>query len=138
MIINYIKCYVSQQKGNYKYIDKVFVKQNINKWKVITSSSYGASKYFGNIFIGKPNEIHSGSYISFEVNNEIEANSLLSYLKCKLPNLMLSLRKISQSISEKTVKWIPLPSLDRLWDDIQLYKLFKLTKEEIELIDETI
>ncbi len=135
---NYIKCYVSQRKGNYKYIDKGFINKNMNKWKVITSRSYGASKYFGNIFIGKPNEVYSQSYISFEVNNEREAKSLLSYLKCKLPNFMLSLRKNTQEISEKTLIWIPLPPLDRQWNNIQVYNFIKLSKEEIKLIEENI
>ena len=36
-----------------------------------------------------------------------EAKSLISYMKYKLPNFMLSLRKISQDISENTYKWIP-------------------------------
>jgi site-specific DNA-methyltransferase (adenine-specific) len=95
------------------------------------------NKCFGNIFIGKDNEIHTGSYISFKVNSEDEAKSLLSYLNCRLPNFMLSLRKISQDISEATCKWIPLPPLDRTWTDDAVYKYFKLTKDEIDLIKTT-
>jgi len=50
---------------------------------------------------------------------------------------MLSLRKNSQDISDSTCKWIPLPPLDTKWDDKKVYKYFKLTKNEIELIDGT-
>jgi site-specific DNA-methyltransferase (adenine-specific) len=132
---NYIKCYVSQQKGNIKYIDKTNIKVNINNWKVITSESYGASKYFGNIFIGKPNEVYTQSYISFEVKNETEANSLKSYLKTKLANFMLSLRKNTQHISEDTIKWIPLPPLDREWNNDNTYKYFELKEKEIKIIN---
>ena len=89
------------------------------------------------MFIGNTNEIHTGSYISFKVNNENEANSLLSYLKCRLPNFMLSLRKISQHTSSSTCKWIPLIPLDRIWTDGQIYDYFKLTDEEINLIETT-
>ena len=136
---NYIKCYVSQQKGNIKYIDKKYIDKNINKWKVITARANGNSyATFGNMFIGKPREIHTGSFISFEVNNENEAKSLLSYLQCKFPNFMLSLRKISQDISEQTLKWIPLPPLDRHWTNESIYKYFKLTKDEIKLIEDNI
>ncbi len=136
---NFIKCYVSQQKGNYKFINKRFINSSIiNKWKVITSESYGASKYFGNMFIGKPFEVYTQSYISFEVNNEKEANSLLSYLKCKLPIFMLSIRKISQHISEKTIIWIPLPPLDRIWNNEKIYKFFKLTEKEIKIVEENV
>ena len=136
---NYIKCYVSQQKGNIKYIDKKHIYKNINKWKVITAESNGNSyATFGNMFIGKPREIHTGSFISFEVNNENEAKSLLSYLQCKFPNFMLSLRKITQHINEHILKWIPLPPLDRHWTNETIFKYFKLTKDEIKLIEDNI
>ena len=133
-------CYVSQQKGFIKYIekDKLVKDRDFNKWKVITTrSAFGANSGFGNMFIGKPNELCNQSYILFEINNEKEANSLLCYLKCKLPNFMLSLRKLSQDISESTCKWIPLPILDKDWTDEEVYKFFKLTLDEIKLIKDT-
>jgi hypothetical protein len=71
-----------------------------------------------------------------KVSNENEAKSLLSYMKCKLSNLLLSLRKSSQDISEATCKWIPLPPLNNEWNDEEVYKYFKLS-DEIKLIKET-
>lgn len=133
-------CYVSQAKGFTKYIeiDKITKNRDFNKWKVITTrSSFGAYSGFGNMFIGKPNEICNQSYVLFEVSNENEAKSLLSYLKCRLPNLMLSLRKSSQDISESTCKWIPLPPLNKEWDDDEINKYFKLTNDEIKQINNT-
>jgi hypothetical protein len=132
-----IKCYVSQQKGFEKHIEKSEIKKDITKWKVITARANGGNKCFGNIFIGKPNEIHTGSYISFNVNSEDEAKSLLSYMKCRLPNFMLSLRKNSQDISEPTCKWIPLPPLNKEWTDDEVYKHFKLSEDDIKLINDT-
>ncbi|ARF10351.1 putative site-specific DNA-methyltransferase [Hokovirus HKV1] len=134
---NTIKCYVSQQKGFIKYIDKKEIKKLYNDYKVITARANGKNKCFGNTFIGNPNKVHSKSYISFNLKSEIEAKSLLSYLKCKLPNFMLSLRKITQDISESTCKWIPLVPLDREWTDDDIHKYFKLTEDEIKLIKET-
>ena len=133
-------CYVSQQKGFIKYIEKnkITKERDFNKWKVITAeASYKGSSGFGNMFIGKPNEICNQSYIIFEVNSENEANNLLSYMKCKLPNFMLSLRKISQHICKETCKWIPLPPLNKEWNDEEVYKYFKLSEEEIKLVKET-
>jgi len=133
-------CYVSQQKGFIKYIEKDDIKKNrdFNKWKVITTeAAFKEKSGFGNTFIGKTDEICNQSYIIFEVKTENEAKSLLSYLKCKLPNFMLSLRKISQHISEATCKWIPLPPLNKVWNDEEVYKYFKLTEYEIKLIKET-
>ncbi len=50
---------------------------------------------------------------------------------------MLSLRKISQDISENTCKWIPLIPLDRIWNDKLVYDYFKLSFNEIKLIKDT-
>jgi hypothetical protein len=134
---DYIKCYVSQQKGFTKYINKKEIKKDTKSYKVITARANGGNGCFGNTFIGYPNEVHTKSYISFNLNSENEAKSLLSYMKSKLPNFMLSLRKISQDISESTCKWIPLPPLNKEWNDEEIYKYFKLSEDEIKLIKET-
>jgi hypothetical protein len=51
--------------------------------------------------------------------------------------MLLSLRKISQNISSDTCKWIPLPELNKEWNDDEVYKYFKLSEEEIKLVKET-
>ena len=132
-----IKCYVSKQKGFEKYIEKSEIKKDITKWKVITARANGGKGCFGNIFIGSPNEVHTKSYISFNLNSENEAKSLVSYMKCRLPNFMLSLRKSSQDISASTCKWIPLPSLNKEWTDDEVYKYFKLSDGDIKVINDT-
>lgn len=58
-------------------------------------------------------------------------------MKCRLPNFLLSLRKSSQDISFSTCKWIPLVPLDREWNNDKIYKYFKLTNEDIDLIQNT-
>jgi hypothetical protein len=133
-------CYVSlkQSKDRKKYIKKKFPEKKldfINKWKVITARANGKKPNFGYKMIGKPNEVHTGSYISFEVNNEKEAESLLSYMNTKFCNFMLSAKKISQDISEKTCQFIPLIPLDRKWNDEDVYKYFNFTDNEIKIID---
>jgi len=133
-----IKCYVSSQKGFEKYIDKKEIKTDISKYKVITpDGAFTANSGFGNTFIGNPNEVHCKTYISFEIDTEIEAKSLLSYMKCRLPNFMLSIRKNSQHTSASTCKWIPLPPLNKEWTDDEVYKYFNLSEKDIKLIQET-
>ena len=133
-----IKCYVSQQKGFIKYIDKKQIKHNYDFYKLITPTGcHGAYSGFGNFYILDNNEIHTTSYVQFKIANIEEANSLLSYLKCKLPNFMLSLRKNSQLISNNTCKWITLPPLNKEWNNEEVYKYFKLSEDEIKLIKET-
>jgi hypothetical protein len=109
---------------------------NQNNYKIITTrASFGANSCFGNTFIGLPNEVHTKSYISFNLNSENEAKSLLSYMKCKLPNFMLSLRKITQDISATTCKWIPVVPLTIEWTDNEVYEYFNLSREDIKLIN---
>jgi hypothetical protein len=133
-----IKCYVSLQKGFEKYIDKNEIKTNISKYKVITpDGAFTANSGFGNTFIGNPNEVHCKTYVSFEIDTENEAKSLLSYMKCRLPNFMLSLRKNSQHTCSSTCKWIPLPPLNKEWTDAEVYKYFKCSEEDINLINDT-
>jgi site-specific DNA-methyltransferase (adenine-specific) len=129
-----IKCYVSKQKGFIKYIDAKCITRDYDFYKVITARANGAYKCFGNTFIGLKPEVHTGSYISFKVNTKLEAESLISYMKCKLPNVMLSLRKISQDISESTCLWIPSITLNKIWTDDLVYAYFNLTTEDITLI----
>ena len=50
---------------------------------------------------------------------------------------MLSIRKNSQHTSASTCKWIPLPPLNKEWTDEEVYQHFKLSEEDIKLINDT-
>lgn len=93
---------------------------------LLSRAAFGAFSGFGAKFVGKPNEVHTDSYISFRVNNEEEAKSLLSYLETKFANHKLSIRKISQDISENTCKWIPFVPLDRTRTDDKVCEYLKI------------
>ena len=124
-----VKCYVStlKSKDRCKYIDCYDFDEKNSFWKVITArAAFGAFSGFGAKFIGSPSEIYTDSYISFRVESEDEAKSLLSYLDTKFANHMLSIRKISQDISENTCKWIPLVPLDRIWTDDAVCEYLKI------------
>lgn len=137
--INHVKCYISQIKGKINYIDKCTVDENkLKNYKIITvTASTGNNDCFGNMFIGEPNEVHSESYISFNVNSKNEAESLLSYLKSRFVNFLLKLRKVTHNISCNTCKWIPLIPLNRIWDEQSIYEYFNLSEIEIDLIKNT-
>ena len=133
-----IKCYVSslKSKNRYKYIDTYDFTETNSFWKVITpEASFKAFSGFGEKFIGNPNEVHTGSYISFRTSSEEKAKSLLSYLDTKFANHMLSVRKISQHINSDVCKWIPLVPLDKECTDTMVYKFFNITENDIELIE---
>lgn len=126
-----VKCYVStlKSKGRCKYIDDYDFNENNTFWKVITpEAAFKAFSGFGAKFIGKPDEVHTGSYISFRANSEDESKSLLSYLETKFADHMLSIRKISQHINGDVCKWIPLVPLDRVWTDESVCEYLKIDR----------
>jgi site-specific DNA-methyltransferase (adenine-specific) len=134
-----LTCYVSKQKGFIKYIDKKEITKDYNFYKLVTArAAFQHKSGFGNMFICNTKEVHTGTYVSFKLNTKLEADSLLSYMKCKLPNLMLSLRKSAQDISESTCTWIPLVPLNKLWTDDLVHSYFKLTNKEILLVKNSV
>ena len=112
------------------YIDDFVFDEKNTFWKVVTARANGKKQSFGTIFIGKPNEIYTDSYISFKVNSEDEAKSLLSYLNTNIVNKLLSICKISQDISENTCKFIPLVPFDREWTDEKVLEYLKISLKE--------
>ncbi len=135
---NSIVCYASQNKGFKSYINKNLIKKKYNYWKVITTAAaYKGTSGFFKIFIGNENEIHSRSYISFTVNNELEAKSLESYLKCKFTHVLLSSRKITHNLTNKNIfKWIPLVPLNKIWSNTEIYKYFNMSDDLIKCIED--
>jgi site-specific DNA-methyltransferase (adenine-specific) len=126
-MVNSVKCYVSAKKGEQKFVNKRYIKNAYDFWKVFTPQGSGkGGDGFGNIIIGTPREIASQTYFGFKVGSEKEAKSLKSYLETDFANYMLSLRKIDQHISEATLKWVPLPPLDREWTDVKVAKYYGL------------
>jgi site-specific DNA-methyltransferase (adenine-specific) len=124
---NGVKCYVSAKKGEEKFVLKKYVKNTYDFWKVFTPQGSGkGGDGFGNIIIGSPREIASQTYFGFKVDSLVQAKSLKSYLETDFANYMLSLRKIDQHISEATLKWVPLPPLDREWTDAKVAKYYGL------------
>ena len=127
------KCFVSLQKNKQRvmYLDNYTIEKEKTFWKVITARANGGRPCFGYIGISNDNEVFTDSYIAFKVKNENEGKSLISYLKCKLPNYMLSIRKISQDINENVCKWIPLVPLDREWNDKLVFEYFNINADEL-------
>ena len=123
-----VKCYVSQAKSpnRVEYLTDFNIPADKQCWKVITARANGKKPCFGSMFVGRPDEVHTGSYISFRTASEEEAKSLVSYLQTPIVNYLLSLRKISQDISQNTCEWIPLVPLDRMWSNEEVCRLLKI------------
>ena len=118
-----------KSKDIIKYVtDYEFCDKNTYRKVVTPKAAFEAFSGFGELFIGSPNEIHTGSYLSFRTNSQEEAESLLSYMKTTFANHMLSIRKLSHNISGDRCKWIPLVPLDRIWTDDLVCEYLKIEK----------
>lgn len=113
-----------------------FKSRDLAHWIVITSSSYHDNLHgFGYVRICKPNEVYTISFIGFQVENEEEANSLKSFMETKFCTVALLIKKMSRNIRQDTCECIPLPPLDRLWTDQELYEFFHLDSKTIAFVE---
>lgn len=142
------------RKGNrreYKFIRSDYVNKvsNLDKYKVFISSANG-NGHFGETltlpFVAKP--FVGATETFFSVGNfdtEIEAESLIKYIKCKFTRALFGIVKVTHHITVETWKYVPFqnftPNSDIDWSqsiadiDKQLYKKYKLTKSEIAFIE---
>jgi hypothetical protein len=65
-------------------------------------------------------------------------HSLKSYLECKLPNYLLSLRKITHHINNNNLNYTPLIPLDKIWNDELVFDYFCLDDNDIKIMKENI
>jgi len=112
----------------------------INKWKVMIPQAFGErgarpAKVLGGSFIVPSPSVCTQTYLFFYVGSKKEADSINSYVRTRFFRFLVSLRKITQHATRSTYTWVPQQSWDRTWTDEALYKKYKLTKDDIGLIE---
>jgi site-specific DNA-methyltransferase (adenine-specific) len=63
---------------------------------------------------------------------------LQSYLNTRFFRFLVSLRKITQHATRSTYTWVPRQKWDRIWTDKDLYKKYRLNKDDIAFIEASI
>ena len=122
---------------------------NIDKYKILVPESNGSGR-FGEILsspvVVKPFETSTPTFISIGAfETEIEANNLLKYVKTKFTRTLLGILKKTQHNSAPTWAYVPIQNFtensDIDWSksvheiDLQLYKKYGLSDEEIAFIE---
>ena len=142
---------LEDKKRTVKYIKKEYVREhdNLEKYKVFIPKSSG-SGIFGETMapnaIGYVDMGHTQTFISVGVfDTELEAENLSTYLKTKFLRTMLGILKVTQDNKKSTWMFVPLqdftPNSDIDWTksiheiDLQLYKKYGLSDEEINFIE---
>lgn len=122
-------------------------KDLIDKWKVyIGRAAPGTGnrdtyphRILSTPFIGEPGSISSETYLCIgPLESKSEAESVLSYLTCRLTRLLILLHKPSQDTTRKVYTFVPTQKWTKQWTDAELYKKYGLADEEIEFIEKIV
>ena len=71
-------------------------------------------------------------------DTKTEAESVLSYLYCRLTRFLILLHKPSQHTTRKVYAFVPMQDFNQTWTDKKLYEKYKLTAKEIEFIEKIV
>jgi SAM-dependent methyltransferase len=137
----YVYCHVSELKGKDMYFpisefnDKI--KNDYDKYKVFTTSSYGVPNLLGRVLTGR-NELNSESLVNWVFNTENEMINWFNYVNSKLFRVCVSMIKNKKDVSKITFSLIPRIDFSKLEkvDDENIYKYLNLTEEDIQTIEE--
>jgi hypothetical protein len=128
-----------------KYVakDKITKRQDyINHWKVSAPKAVGGSKGkrrstvpLNQIFMVDKGTITTETYNIIDTfRTKTEAENFVAYLRTDFVRYMVGLRKITQDLPPDRWNWVPYMDMTKVWTDAELYKFFKITKEEQEHI----
>jgi site-specific DNA-methyltransferase (adenine-specific) len=116
----------------------------IDKWKVYTGRAAPGTgnkdtyphRIISTPFIGEPESISSETYICIgPLDSKKQAESVLSYLSCRLTRLLILMHKPSQDTTRKVYTFVPKQKWTKRWTDKDLYAKYGLTEAEIAFIE---
>jgi len=87
-------------------------------------------------FLGKPGTISTETYLLIgPVSSQDEAESVLSYLSCRLIRFLILLHKPSHNTTRKVYAFVPTQDWNQRWTDEDLYSKYGITDDEIAFIE---
>ena len=129
------------QNGGTGYIARSSITtgtQLIDKWKVYTGCAAPGTgnkdtyphRIISTPFIGEPGTISSETYLCIgPFDSKSQAESVLSYLSCRLTRFLILLHKPSQHTTRKVYTFVPTQKWTKPWTDEDLYAKYGLTDE---------
>lgn len=118
-----------------------------DKWKVFVGAAAPGTgnkdtyphRILSTPFIGEPGSISSWTYNFIgPLDSKTEAESLLSYLSCRLTRLLILLHKPSQHTNRKVYTFVPKQDWTRIWTDEDLYDKYDISSDEISFIEKLV
>jgi site-specific DNA-methyltransferase (adenine-specific) len=90
-------------------------------------------------FLGEPGSISSWTYMYIgPFDSKTEAESVLSYISCRLTRLLILLHKPSQDTTRKVYTFVPTQDWSKKWTDEDLYAKYGITAKEIAFIEKVV
>lgn len=135
------------RNGGIGYISRNLIQSGthlIDSWKVyVGRAAPGTDTYPHKVistpFCGEPRTISSETYLCIgPLKSKEEADSVLSYLSCRLTRLLIQLHKPSQDTTRKVYTFVPVQKWTELWTDMALYRKYNLSAAEIAFIEKVV
>lgn len=138
------------QNGGIGYVSRSSVSTGIefiDKWKVFIGRAAPGTgnrdtyphRIISTPFLGKPGEISSETYLCIgPLGTKKQAESVLSYLRCRLTRLLILLHKPSQDTTRKVYTFVPTQDWSKTWTDEELYAKYRISKDEVAFIEKIV
>lgn len=138
------------RNGGFGYIARSeIVKERaaFDKWKVYVGAAAPGTgnkdtyphRILSTPFLGEPGSISSWTYNYVgPFDSRSEAESVMSYLSCRLTRLLILLHKPSQHTNRKVYSFVPTQDWTRRWTDNDLYAKYGISASEIAFIEKIV
>ncbi len=138
------------QNGGTAYVSRNSISTGthlINKWKVFTGRAAPGTgnrdtyphRIISTPFLGEPGTISSETYLCIgPFDSKNQAESVLSYLTCRLTRFLILLHKPSQDTTRKVYSFVPTQKWTRRWTDEDLYAKYGISAREIAFIEKVV
>lgn len=138
---------VVYQSGGKGYMSRDSVESGtslIDKWKVYVGFAAPGTgnkdtyphKIISTPFLGEPASVSSETYLCIgPFDSKDEAESVLSYLSCRLTRFLILLHKPSHNTTRKVYTFVPTQKWTKQWTDEDLYEKYGITDDEVAFIE---
>ena len=95
----------------------------------------------GRPFYGEPNSVCSSTYLCIGYNPKVhdftkeQCFNILSYMKTRFFRYLVSIKKRTQHTARDVFQFVPVQDWGKSWTDEELYRRYKLPKEDIDYIE---
>jgi Eco57I restriction-modification methylase len=138
------------QNGGTGYIARSSISTGANlidKWKLFAGYAAPGTgnkdtyphRIISTPFVAEPGTISSETYLCIgPFDSKKQAESVLSYLSCRLTRLLVLLHKPSQHVTRRVYTFVPTQRWTRQWTDQDLYAKYALSASEIAFIEKIV